>query len=212
MQVDPGFIDFLLKPGSYPEGPASVVHHETHISHVFVGDDTVYKIKKPVNFGFLDFTTLEKRRFFCREEVRLNRRLAPDVYLGVVPIYKGAGDYAFRRKKGSAIAEYAVKMRRVPEERLLYYLIWQGRLLYGASEEVGALLARFHANAPVHKYDPFGGIEVVRTNTEENFEQIAPCRGITLDDDTYFDLVSYTRDFMESHGAALRSAKAGAGS
>jgi hypothetical protein len=88
MQVDPQLVDFLSRPESYPEGPASIVHHETHISHVFVGDDTVYKIKKPVDFGFLDFTTLEKRRFFCWEEVRLNRRLAPDVYLGVVPIHK----------------------------------------------------------------------------------------------------------------------------
>jgi hypothetical protein len=209
MQVDPGLIDFLSRPESYPERPASIVHHETHISHVFVGDTTAYKIKKPVDFGFLDFTTLEKRRFFCREEVRLNRRLAPNVYLGVVPIYKykGAAEYAFRRQKGSGIAEYAVKMRRIPEERLLYYLIEQGRLLYGALEEVGAVLARFHANATVHRDDPFGGIEVVRTNTEENFEQIAPCRGITLDEATYSRLVSYTRDFMEGHAPLFRSRK-----
>ena len=83
MEVDPKLIEFLLNPDNYPEEPHSIEHYETHISHVFVGDSLVYKIKKPVNLGFLDFTTLEKRHFFCREEVRLNSRLAADLYLGV---------------------------------------------------------------------------------------------------------------------------------
>jgi aminoglycoside phosphotransferase family enzyme/predicted kinase len=199
MQIHPGLIDFLSTPKSYPERPASIVLHETHASLVFVGDTTVYKIKKPVDFGFLDFTTLEKRRFFCREEVRLNKRLAPGVYLGVVPVYGRAAEYSFRRQKGSAIVDYAVKMRRIPEERLLDYLIGQGRLLYGALGEVGAAIARFHANAPVHRDDPFGNVEVVRTNTNENFLQIASCRGITLDAAVYSLLASYTRDFITAH-------------
>ena len=85
MEVDPKLIEFLLNPDNYPEKPHVVDHYETHISHVFVGDSIAYKVKKPVDFGFLDFTTLEKRRLFCREEVRLNSRLAKDYYLGVSP-------------------------------------------------------------------------------------------------------------------------------
>ncbi len=167
----------------------------------------VYKIKKPVDFGFLDFTTLEKRRFFCREEIRLNRRLAPDVYLGVVPIYKAAAGYSFRKLKGSTVAEYTVKMVCIPEERLLYYLIRQGRLLYGALGDVGTAIGRFHANAPIHRDDPFGGIDAIRVNTEENFEQIASCRGITLDEAAYSRLVSYTRDFIEAHEPLINARK-----
>lgn len=200
MQVDREIIDFLSKPGSYKEKPAGIVRYETHISVVFAGDTTVYKVKKPVDLGFLNFTTLERRRFFCREEVRLNKRLAPDVYLGVVPIYKGAAGYSFGRKKGSVTVEYAVRMRRFPEEKLLCNLIRRGRLVAGAAAEAGRIIGLFHARAPVHRHDPFGSMETVRTNTEENFEQIAPYRGFTLDDAAYARLVSYTRDFMGSRG------------
>lgn len=199
MQTDSELIDFLSKPENYLEKPVSITRHETHISSVFVGDTTVYKVKKPVNFGFLDFSSIEKRHFFCKEEVRLNRRLAPKVYLRVAPIYKLAGGYSFRKREGASVAEYAVKMRRIPEERLLSHLVRRGRLLPVALTEVGKAIARFHTKARAHKSDPFGGIDVVRTNTEENFEQIAPCLGITLDQPTYSRLVSYTRDFIENH-------------
>lgn len=79
---------FMTDPASYPHRPPSVEMVETHISLVFIAGHLVYKIKKPVDFGFLDFTTLEKRAFFCREEIRLNRRLAEDIYLDVVPIHQ----------------------------------------------------------------------------------------------------------------------------
>ena len=75
------------------------------------------------------------------------------------------------------IVEYAVKMRRIPEERLLSQLIEEGKLLYGGLDEVGAMLARFHGRAMAHRHDPFGGIEAIRTNTEENFAQIAASPG-----------------------------------
>lgn len=207
MEVDRGLVDFLSRPESYPEHPAAVVRHETHISLVFVGETSAYKIKKPVNFGFLDFTTLDRRRFFCREEVRLNRRLAPDVYLGVVPIYKTTTGYSFSARKGGACIEYAVRMRRFPEDRLLSYLVDRGRLLDGALGEVGTLIGLFHNRACAHKNDPFGSIEIVQTNTEENFEQIAPYRGAMLDDSAYSRLVSYTRGFMESHGRLFHARK-----
>ena len=79
-------INDLQNPGSLPDRTGSVSVVQTHISIVFVADEFVYKVKKPVNFGFLDFTTLEKRGFFCRQEVKLNRRLSKDIYLDVLHV------------------------------------------------------------------------------------------------------------------------------
>ncbi len=200
-------IEFLLKPESYPSKPSSVVHYETHISHVFVAGQVVYKIKKPVDFGFLDFTTLAKRRFYCKEEVLLNSRLAGDTYLGVVPLYMKGDIYAFRRSKGAAVAEYAVKMKRIPEEKLLSHLIGEGKLLYGAPAEVGKVLARFHLDATIHRGGPYGGIDAVHTNTEENFDQIEPYRGITIDERFFRRLVSSTRLFLEERKDVVRARK-----
>ncbi len=209
METDPHLIAFLLSPESYPEKPQSIVHYETHISHVFVGRTTVYKVKKPVDFGFLDFTTKEKRRFFCAEEVRLNSRLAEGIYLGVVPIYGKEGAYSFRKARGWVIVEYAVKMVRIPEERLLSRIIEEGKLAYGGLDEVGSMLARFHGRATAHRHDPFGTVEAIRTNTEENFAQVLPHQGITIDQDTYESLVSYTRAFIKDRGEAFSRRKAG---
>ena len=207
METDPHLIAFLLNPESYPEKPQAIVHHQTHISHVFVGDAVVYKVKKPVDFGFLDFTTLQRRRFFCAEEVRLNSRLAPGIYLGVAPIYGHDGTYSFRKGRGRVIVEYAVKMERVPEERLLSRLIEEGKLAFGCLDEVGSMLARFHGRARAHRHDPFGTVDLIRTNTEENFAQILPHCGITLNEDTYERLALYTTTFMSDHGDAFLQRK-----
>ena len=79
-------VSAMLEPGFYPKRPSKVTHKETHISHVFLTDDLVYKVKKAVRFSFLDYSTLGKRRHFLNEELHLNRRLAPSVYLAVMPI------------------------------------------------------------------------------------------------------------------------------
>jgi uncharacterized protein len=86
---------FLASPTSYPHRPGEVHSVETHISWVFIAPPFVYKIKKPVNLGFLDFSTLEKRHYFCQRELELNRRLCPEVYLAVTPIYEGDRGLSF---------------------------------------------------------------------------------------------------------------------
>jgi aminoglycoside phosphotransferase family enzyme/predicted kinase len=196
MEVDPKLIEFLLNPDNYPEKPHTITHYETHISHVFVGDSHAYKIKKPVDLGFLDFTSLEKRRLFCREEVRLNARLAADFYLGVSPVYSNTDDYSFTKETGSEIAEYTVKMRKVPEERLLHQLIVEGRLLYKELEPVGLRLARFHDEVPAHRSGHYGGLGSIIATTEENHDEIRPFVGLTIDQRLYDDLVEYTRGFI----------------
>src|SRR4051794_5697894 len=110
----PRLLEALAEPGAYPYPVDTVEVRQTHISAVFLVGDFVYKVKKPVAPGFLDFTTLEKRLHFCREEVRLNRRLAPDVYLGVVPVVQTPAGVRVEGE-GEAV-EWAVKMRRLPQD------------------------------------------------------------------------------------------------
>jgi uncharacterized protein len=192
-------IKFLLNPGSYPEASGNVTHIETHISHVFVCDTLVYKIKKPVNFGFLDFSSLEKRLYFCNKEVTLNARLAKDIYLNVVPLYKEDGHYSFTKTNKTRPVEYAVKMKRIPMECLLFNLIAEGRPLYRDLEEVGRSLAIFHQGIKPYRGRKFGSLEAIRVACEENFDQIKPFRGITIDQQTYETIMGYTRDFLENN-------------
>ena len=105
-------VRFLQSPSSYPHRPREVRSIQTHISWVFIAPPYVFKVKKPVNMGFLDFSTLEKRQYFCRRELELNRRLCPEVYLAVMPIYENDG-FSFDDADGE-IVEYAVKMRELP--------------------------------------------------------------------------------------------------
>ena len=110
-------VDALLRPNAYASPIKDIQHIQTHISHLIMLDDYAYKLKKPLDLGFLDFSTLEKRRYCCEEELRLNRRLAPDLYLEVVPI---TGTVNEPRFGGSTpVLDYAVKMRRFSQSELL---------------------------------------------------------------------------------------------
>ncbi len=196
VETEHSLIDFLLNPLNYPERPSAISHLETHISHVFIGDDFVYKVKKPVNFGFLDFSTLKKRHFFCEKEVFLNSRLAKDIYLGVQPIYKSDLGYRFDRQEGSRPAEYSVKMKRIPLDCLLFKLIGEGKPLYGAMEDVGRTLALFHENVAPYRGRKYGGIESICAAIEENFEQIKPFTTVTVDEKMFRLLMTYTSEFI----------------
>lgn len=173
-------LDTLLQTERYPEPTRSVLHLQTHISHLFLTDSTVYKIKKPVDFGFLDFTSLEKRHHFCCEEVRLNRRLSPDVYLGVVALRDdGQGGLCF--DGDGAVLEYAVKMRRLPEERMLSRLLDSGSVSRSQIEEIAAVVARFHAAAATdQRIASFGSLASLRANWLENLRQTVPYCDSTL--------------------------------
>src|SRR5438132_14410285 len=117
-------VDFLESPASYPHRPGEVRSIQTHISWVFIPSPFVFKVKKPMELGFLDFSTLEKRRHFCQRELELNRRLCPDIYLGVVPIYESASGFSFNAE--GEIAEYSVKMRQLQSGWFLSQLLAKG--------------------------------------------------------------------------------------
>ncbi len=119
-------VDFLSRPDVYDPRPAGVVRRETHMSWVFLAGDQVYKLKKPVRFPYLDFSTLAKREAACRAELQLNRRLAPDVYLGVVPLTK-RGDQLSIGGDGAPV-DWLVQMKRLDERFMLDHMIETGRL------------------------------------------------------------------------------------
>lgn len=163
-------IERLGSAGSYPHSTAALEIRQTHISVLALVGPFVYKVKKPVDLGFLDFTTLEKRLHYCREEVRLNRRLAPDVYLGVVPLTASADELAVDGE-GTPL-EYAVKMLRLPEEATLLRHLERGELSAGVMEALGRRVAAFHRAAKSGPdIDRCGRWEVVAGNARENLTQ-----------------------------------------
>lgn len=136
---------FLRRPASYPERPAAVQVRETHMSWVFLTDGHVYKLKKPVRFPYLDFSTLARREAACRAELALNRRLAPDVYLAVLPLAAAPG--GLRLGGAGPVADWLVAMRRLAEEDSLEAAIRDGRAGPAAADRVAARLAAFYRHA-----------------------------------------------------------------
>ena len=194
----PPLVQALLNPGAYPEKPQTVELVQTHISFVFLADNYVYKVKKPVDFGFIDFTTLQKRQFFCQQELHLNRRLCRDIYLDVVPITQSAGQFAIGRE-GEAV-EYAVKMRRLPQERTMDKLLRAGEVNSEMVARVAAKLVAFHAEAEVIR-DGFGDLDTVRLNIEENFTQTEKYISETISAETFQRIKEYTTSFMKANAA-----------
>jgi hypothetical protein len=154
---------------------------ETHISLVFFAGERVYKVKKPVDLGFLDYTALAARKHYCEEEVRLNRRLAPGVYLGVVPIVRSPEGLLVGPEAapaGAETVEWAVEMVRLPEQRMLAALLDRGEVDNELLNRLCALLVRFHAEAATGAgVDEHGTVAAITANAEENFEQARPFVG-----------------------------------
>jgi len=191
-------IEDLLKPESLPDPTKRVLLVQTHISLVFVADDFVYKVKKPVNFGFLDFTTFEKRAFYCRQELDLNRRLAKDIYLSVLPIRFDGKKYSMRSRKGE-IVEYAVKMKRISEQRLMKSLYERGALTENHLRRLARTLATFHGCAlRTAEIDVFGEADRFRINTDENFAQIHKYVGISIEKEQFRALQDWTDRFYRT--------------
>jgi aminoglycoside phosphotransferase family enzyme len=175
----PPLIRGLLDPFAYPAPSDRVELVQTHISYIFLVGDRAYKVKKPVNFGFLDYSTLGRREHFCRREVELNRRLAPALYLGVEPIVETpAGE---RVGAEGVPVEWCVVMRRLPEDRLLSALLVRGEVADEDIAPVARKVAAFHREAETcGAIDEFGRPETIRVNTDENFHQLAPYVGRTI--------------------------------
>lgn len=168
-------IDSLLQSSQWDGEDAAPELIETHISWVILHGEHAYKIKKSVNLGFLDFTSLEKRRFYCEEELRLNSRLAQPLYLRVAAIHGEVDNPVFGEHNERAI-EYAVVMRRFAQQSLLDHLLQQGKVDTGIIDALAETIATFHQQIPATPDDsPLGSPEQLWLPVEENFTQIAPC-------------------------------------
>ena len=191
-------IDDLMHPSAYPEMSEKVTLAQTHISTVFIGDKFVYKIKKPVNFGFLDFSTLEKRKYYCHKEVELNSRFSQDVYLGVYPVTFNGTKHAIKGK--GEVVDYAVKMRRLSDEDLMKSRFRKGTITTEDIERIAKAIAVFHKNSICSKeIDKFGNIDIVKFNTDENFQQTAEFVGDSITKEQYHDLKNWADKFYKDH-------------
>ncbi|UCG99671.1 MAG: gluconokinase [Deltaproteobacteria bacterium] len=192
-------IDDLLNPALLPDKTERVSIIQTHISLVFLADEFVYKIKKPVNFGFLDFSTLRKRRYYCHQEIILNRRLSKGVYVGVLPIVYDGKNYRMGIGEGRTV-EYAVKMKRLPEEMLMKSVFLRGELKGQHLEKIAKVLATFHLSARNSPdIDKYGEPEMFKVNTDENFAQTERYIGMTVQGKDFEALKRWTADFYNSN-------------
>jgi uncharacterized protein len=166
----------LRDPRRYPHPASRVEPLETHISHVLLAGDFAYKIKKPVSLGFLDFGDLDSRRHYCEVELRLNRRTAPVLYLEVIPI-GGSEDEPVLNGEAPAI-EYALKMRRFPQDALLSKLLERGELTNEHVDALAAKIAKFHSEIEsAQDADSFGEARSIEQPARQNFEQLPALLG-----------------------------------
>ncbi|MBM9614282.1 hypothetical protein JWJ90_08265 [Desulfobulbus rhabdoformis] len=194
----PQFIQTLLKPECYEHPVEKVELVQTHISSVLLAGDFVYKFKKPVNFGFLDFSDLSKRHHCCEQELLLNRRLCPDIYLDLVTVTdEGGGNFALN---GSGeVVEYGVKMARMPEEQMMQKVMKRGELSREHLRALVDILADFYQKAEGgSEIAQFGTADAVGVNVLENFEQTEGFIGQGALTQEQFDAIStYARGILD---------------
>ena len=187
-------IVFLESPPSYPHKPTEVRAIQTHISWVFIASPFVFKVKKPVNLGFLDFSTLEKRHYFCQREIELNRRLCPEIYLDAVPVYETDSGFSFKPR--GKIVEYAVKMKELPRGCFLNELLEKNLVGEKEINRVISILHRFYqAETPTPKIEQWGTPEKLKISTDENFTQVEPFIGKTISPAAFEAIRHYTNQF-----------------
>jgi aminoglycoside phosphotransferase family enzyme/predicted kinase len=198
----PRIITDLLRPEAHDHVAEDIRLHETHSSWVVLAGEYAYKLKKPVHLGFLNFTTLESRRADCEEEVRLNRRFSPDVYLGVAEITEQQGHFRIGGAAGSG--EPAVWMRRLPEAGMLPELLARGEIDTRLARRIGRKLAAFHSEAATGEgVDEYGSPSTVTANWQENFKQMAPFVGRTVSNDINEHIRAYVERFLDAQRPLL---------
>ena len=196
-------IKFMLNPDTYPFKPEKVEMLQTHISYLFIAGEYVYKVKKPVNFGFLDYSTLEKRKFYCGQEIKLNSRLSPEIYLGVSEIVSDKSILSLDGK--GEIEEYAIKMSRLPPDMMMDRMIFDKRIDKAIIKKIADKIAAFHQSADVNSdISKFGDIEIILKNANENFLQTDKFIGISLTQDEYNLIKDFSYKFIDNNKPILK--------
>ncbi|PIG90921.1 AAA family ATPase [Gloeocapsopsis sp. IPPAS B-1203] len=191
----PTLIQQMMQPEFYPhpvKEPIELI--QTHVSYVLLAGDYAYKLKKPVNFGFLNYSTLELRQHFCEEELRLNQRGAGEIYLEVLPITHEERYYL--GGTGEPV-EYVLKMRQFPQEALFLSMFERGELDEAYMEELGRIVAQYHAQAATNDYiRKFGEVEQVRQSIDENYDQTMKYIGGLQTQSQFEETKKYTDNFF----------------
>lgn len=192
-------LEALKKKESYDEPVKDIRMIQTHISWVFLTGNFVYKIKKPVDFGFLDFTTLDKRKKFCKKEVEINRMFSPEVYLGFVPVNKFK-DYSIKINGPGETIDYAVKMKQLPQELLMDKLLDKNQVETKDIERIVDILIKFYSKTQTFR-DPhsIGSLETVKFNWNENFKQTKSFIEKTIDKETFESIRERIEHFMDKN-------------
>ena len=203
-QALPHLIKLMMQPEFYPHPviePIELI--QTHISSVLLTGDYVYKVKKPVNFEFLDFSTLAARHHFCQEELRLNNLLAPEIYLEVLPITQSGQNFVLGGE--GEPQEYVLKMRQFPQNALLSQMLKQGKLTKELMEQLGRIVARFHLQAQTNEYiRSFGEIAQIKDAIAKNYQQSQKYIGGLQTNQQYQDTKNFSDRFFSSQAALLK--------
>lgn len=200
MSIQDQTVKALMTPAAYDEEADMIELIQTHISYVFVIRKFVYKVKKAVNLDFLDFTTLEKRRLYCEKEIEINRRLCDDMYLEVVPINKSNG--IIKIKGEGETVEYAVKMKRMPQEKMMNKLLDRKQVGRELIDRIAKIIADFHSKAETNtQTSQFGSLKTITGNWNENFEQTQEFIGKTISAEDFTRLHDKIDAFIEQNNA-----------
>lgn len=198
MTAWPELVQAMLDPAFYPHpttGGVKLV--QTQMSYLFLTGEYVYKVKKPVNLGYLDYTTLEQRRRFCQQELELNRRLCPDTYLDVLAIGRESGKL---KLGGGLVEEYAVKMRQLPLDRMMDVLLSKGQVSEAMVAQVAQKLADFHQRAETNaEISNYGSLSAIQVNTDENFSQTQKYIGVPISQKQFHSIKAFTDTFVEKN-------------
>ncbi|MCX8168887.1 MAG: hypothetical protein N3E39_01475 [Candidatus Methanomethylicia archaeon] len=188
-------VKVLLNPEVYDVKVNRVKLIQTYHSFVFLAGNFAYKIKKAVKFPYFDFSTLEKRKEDLEKELKLNKRLAPNLYIGIVPITMDNG--VIKVDGRGRIVEYALKMKRIPERYLMSKLLEENRISGRDVENIAKIIANFHFKAESsNEINRYGSIEILRFNWNENFEQTREFINITISENQFNFIKDVIDDFI----------------
>ena len=193
----------LLSPAAYPEPTSGVELVQTHISWVFLTDGYAYKMKKPVDLGFLDFTTLRRRHYYLKQELVLNRRLCPTIYLSVVPVT--ASRSGVRVGGRGHPLEYLLKMVRLPQKRMMDEVANRGELTLLHLDRLVAVLVPFYREAATGPHiNNYGEPGIITYNHEENFARMKSQVGDLLSMELFQEIRDFARGFLTHQRGLLR--------
>jgi aminoglycoside phosphotransferase family enzyme/gluconate kinase len=192
-------LEFLKDPNSYPHEAAKEIEHlETHISHIFLCGKYAYKLKKNLDLGFLDFTSLEKRKFYCEEELRLNSIFAPEIYLDVLPIYESNGHFSFEKK--GQVVDYLLKMREFSQDDIFSSIVEREDFTTELFTELAQKLAHIHQKAKSDKeISQFASPDHIRRIADQNFKQTSQYIGQCLTQKSFEQIQKFTLNFIDEN-------------